>query len=515
MNTELNTQPSCKDLSSNSLSSNDSSCIDIASHPLTTREKPASACPGLLRIVPALDGGICRIKLAGGAMNSTQALALADAADQFANASLELTNRANIQIRAVRLPDANAMVQGLLAAGLGPDLAGEQLPMDIISGADDIRNLMISPAAGVDPDAIFDVTPLARQLLMQLQQQPRFHALSAKFAVLLDGGERTAMLQHPHDIWLSALPSSQGVLFAFGLAGCPPQTTTQDDAALGAVTPSQVPLLVDALLHTFLDLVQPGQTRMRHLVGDNIETQLPIADFLQSVQRRLDFSLSTDAEISHWRRRSVTQHTPLGILPQRNDGRVQIGITPALGRLSTHQMRGILALVDTIEEASLRVTPWQSLLLRNIPAARATTLLSDLRALHLYTDTTDPLTQIIACTGSAGCAKGLADTKQDALRLASYLQVERPESVSPLPGVHLTGCRRSCAAAHTAPFTLLATEYGRYSLFMNKELMQKELMNSDHTQGFGTLIESSISIEHAANLLNDLFKTHAAQERNR
>lgn len=495
MNTEFNTLPSC---------------TDIASRPLTTSVKPASACPGLLRIVPALDGGICRIKLAGGALSPTQALALADAADQFANATLELTNRANIQIRAVRLPDADAMIQGLLIAGLGPELAGEHLPTDFISGADDIRNLMISPAAGVDPDAIFDVTPLAKQLLMQLQQQPRFHALSAKFAVLLDGGERIAMLQHPHDIWLSALPSTHGILFAFGLAGCPPQKAIHENAALGAVTPSQVPLLVDALLHTFLDVVQPGQTRMRHLLGDNIETQLPIADFLHSVQQRLDFSLSTDAEIHQWRRRSVSQHIPLGILPQCSAGHVQIGITPALGRLSTQQLRGILALVDTMEEASLRVTPWQSLLLRDIPAARAATLLSDLRALHLYTDTTDPLTQIIACTGSVGCAKGLADTKQDALRLASYLQAERPESAAPLPGVHITGCQRSCAAAHTAPFTLLATEGSRYSLFMNKELM-----HTDHTHGFGTLIESDLSIEHAATLLNNLFKTHAAQERNR
>ncbi|MDH0099469.1 precorrin-3B synthase, partial [Pseudomonas sp. GD04158] len=29
-----------------------------------------SACPGLLRIVPALDGGICRIKLPGGVLRS-------------------------------------------------------------------------------------------------------------------------------------------------------------------------------------------------------------------------------------------------------------------------------------------------------------------------------------------------------------------------------------------------------------------------------------------------------------
>jgi precorrin-3B synthase len=38
-----------------------------------------------------------------------------------------------------------------------------------------------------------------------LQSHPRFHELSAKFAVQLDGGEALAMLEHPHDLWLSAL----------------------------------------------------------------------------------------------------------------------------------------------------------------------------------------------------------------------------------------------------------------------------------------------------------------------
>jgi len=33
----------------------------------------------LLRIVPALDGGICRIKLAGGAISAAQAVAVAEA----------------------------------------------------------------------------------------------------------------------------------------------------------------------------------------------------------------------------------------------------------------------------------------------------------------------------------------------------------------------------------------------------------------------------------------------------
>ena len=60
-----------------------------------------SACPGLLRIVQALDGGICRVKLAGGAITAAQAHAVADAAQAYAGGVIEATNRANLQIRGI------------------------------------------------------------------------------------------------------------------------------------------------------------------------------------------------------------------------------------------------------------------------------------------------------------------------------------------------------------------------------------------------------------------------------
>ena len=177
---------------------------------LPTSVRP-SACPGLLRIVPALDGGICRIKLPGGVLRSTQARAIAEAARQHASGVLELTNRSNLQIRGV-LPGQEApLIDALLGAGLGPRVAA----------ADDVRNLMLSPAAGLDPQARLDVRPLAGQLLDLLQDTPALHALSPKFALQLDGGEALAMREHPHDLWLVA-ENEQHLLL--GLAGCPVET---------------------------------------------------------------------------------------------------------------------------------------------------------------------------------------------------------------------------------------------------------------------------------------------------
>jgi precorrin-3B synthase len=157
-----------------------------------------SACPGLLRIVQALDGGICRVKLAGGVLSSKQARAIAEAAACCASGVLELTNRSNLQIRGVLPGQQVELIERLYAAHLGPSNPA----------ADDVRNLQLSPAAGLDPHALLDTRPLASALLDLLQNTPTLHALSAKFAIQLDGGEALAMLEHPHDIWLSALPGS-------------------------------------------------------------------------------------------------------------------------------------------------------------------------------------------------------------------------------------------------------------------------------------------------------------------
>lgn len=217
-----------------------------------------SACPGLLRIVQALDGGICRVKLAGGAITAAQAHALADAAQAYAGGVIEATNRANLQIRGIGA-EQEALIARLLAAGLGPSNAG----------GDDVRNLMLSPSAGIDPQMLFDTRPLAAQILATLENHPRFHELSAKFAVQLDGGEDLAMLEHHHDLWLSAFVRHGETLLAFGLAGCPGL-----DAPLAAVPLNQGHGLVVAVLEAFLDLATPEQTRMRHLSVDNVLNHL-------------------------------------------------------------------------------------------------------------------------------------------------------------------------------------------------------------------------------------------------
>ncbi len=507
-----------------------------------------SACPGLLRIVAARDGGICRIKLPGGELSAAQAAVIADVSERHAAGVVELTNRANLQVRGVRKGHEAVLIAALVEVGLGPIRAtgavdASSLPLAIsadaldtsrfgaadasntrstttqqapgsisASAADDVRNVMVSPTAGRDPFALFDTRPLCAELLALLQTEARFAALSPKFALLLDGGERLARLDHPHDVWLAATQVEDGVRFVFGLAGCPPvmanadvdadadadadafqhaeyanshdapqRPRTDNTGALVAVLPAQVTGLVRALLHTFLDLAAADATRMRHLLATH-----SIDTLLQHAQTYVAFPLVRDTSLANWRRATPADATlRLGAHAQRAVGLQHVGAQPPLGRLDAVTLRGLATLSQQRGNGTLRMTPWQSVLLPDIAADAAPAVLAEMNTLGLACDPARPITHLIACAGSTGCAKSLADTKADALRLADHL----PDGVD----VHLSGCPRSCAAAHCAPYTLLAAAPGLYDLYRR-----------DGQPGFGSCVAHQLTIEQAADMLDPL-----------
>lgn len=436
----------------------------LSARPLATPLRP-SACPGLLRIVPALDGGICRIKLPGGVLSADQAFAVAAAAERFAGGVIEATNRGNLQIRGIGASH-DALIATLLNAGLGPKNPA----------SDDVRNLMLSPCAGVDALQLFDARPLAERILHTLESHPRFHELSPKFALSLDAGEGLAMLEHPHDLWLSALRVEGEVLLGFGLAGCP-----GDDSPIAAVTLDAGLDLVIGVLELFLEHARPEQTRMRHLLQE-----MPVAQFLDCLGERLSVPLKIDQKITTWRRSPIQANAHVGLYPQARPGLTCVGGVVPLGRLDPSTLRRVAQLSLDIGDGELAMTPWQSLMLRNVPAERSAVALDGLQAAGLLCDAGQALSQMIACTGSAACGKGRADTKADALQLAACLQkhgVSQP--------VHLSGCDRSCAAAHVAPITLLAVSTGRYNLYIR---------HADQP-GFGELRGRDLTIEAVGALL--------------
>ncbi|WP_281426131.1 precorrin-3B synthase [Burkholderia catarinensis] len=441
-----------------------------------------SACPGLVRVVAAADGGLCRIKLPGGRLDARQARAIAAAARAYGSGAIDATNRANLQLRGIRDGAADTLTRALLDAGLGPPVgatADATADAAALAASDDVRNVMLSPLAGHDPAALVDSRALAAPLFDMLARESRRGELSPKFSIQLDGGEAVAALDHPHDIWLAAWRRTDGaVRIAAGLAGCPPVAPGDRPASVD-VSPDQCVALVRALLLAFLDLAPADITRMRALLATCGERTL-----LERAQHYLPFPLAADPALAGWRRTRADPALRFGAHPSLDAARCSIGAQFALGRLDAMQLERLAALAEADGDGTLSMTPWQGVFLHSVLHERASATLEALASLGLVCASSDPLATLVACTGSAGCAKARADTKHDALALAA--RIGHPVDV------HLTGCERHCALPHPATHTLVAVAPGHYDLYRRNA-----------TAGLGAPLARHLTIDQAAARLTD------------
>jgi precorrin-3B synthase len=434
--------------------------INIAEYRLGQRLSP---CPGLFRVVQSKDGGICRIKLPLGHFSAVQARAIAEAGGLFGNGQIEITNRANFQIRGIKKADEEALIAHLLDVSLGPDHAS----------ADDVRNLMVSANLGNDLKAHVDASELALQILNLLENTPRYHSLSPKFSILLDGGEADCAVDHPHDIWISATGSG----FAFGIAGHPPLQPS-DCRPVGQVGQEAVLALVAALLDLFLTLAEKFSSirRFRDVAGEITETELQ--------QYLLALPGWGEAPVS-WLRAMPNRLSLVGKSEQSQAGLVRVGGVPPLGRLSPLTLTRLADLSVRANGGSLRLSPWQSVVLPHIPKSRGQEIVKGFDELGFAISGEDPFAQMVACAGSAGCKQALADVKADARFLASRLKTSRD--------IHLTACPKSCVSARTADDTLLAVGPDSYDLYRRDPAVKG---------AFGSLIGRAMTITQVADLLS-------------
>jgi precorrin-3B synthase len=141
-------------------------------------------CPSALRPMLSGDGLVVRLRPRGGRLSAAQAAGIAELAQRCGNGLIDLTGRANLQIRGVREQSHEALVIGLERLGL----------VDDDQAMEARRNIIIAPFWREGDDTHALATELEGALAV------RRLGLPEKFGFAVDCGTRRVLAQAPSDV---------------------------------------------------------------------------------------------------------------------------------------------------------------------------------------------------------------------------------------------------------------------------------------------------------------------------
>jgi precorrin-3B synthase len=330
---------------------------------------------------------------------------LSAASARFADGEIQLTSRANLQLRWVATDPSGAvageLVEELLRAGLLPHPSHER-----------VRNIVCSPLTGLS-GGLADLRELTRDIDDKLCSAADLAALPGPFLFALDDG-RGDLDALPADLRVRALDRAT-VQIQVG------------DAAVGPVVSCGTAAdLVIALGRAFL-LAAQGEPiwHVRELPQHGLE-----------LLSHLDPGVPTRLV----RRRAATPDRPLGRFVQQ-DGRAVLSALVPLGLLDQRQVAAV-ARAASLGNGQVVITPWRGVLVPDLPFSEAGAAAQWLTAAGLELDGRSPWQGVTACTGAPRCAHGQGETRV----LAGRIVRQRPTGTTGGELVHVVGCSRRCGA---------------------------------------------------------------------
>lgn len=375
-------------------------------------------CPSTLRPMATGDGWLVRLHPPGGGLLPGQLRRVAELASAHGNGLIEISARANLQLRGVTERSHPPLVEALLSEGLADE-----------SEHDGPQKLVLpSPLAGHDPTELADAAALAREI----EQRARSIAgLPAKAGVIVDGGG-LSLDGLAADLRVVATAPDQLVI---GLPG---------DIWLGPVAASGAIEVAIHLLSMFATHHRASPATIRRLQD---LAPAALASFV-----------------------TASGLPPVGP-PPRRPAPVRVGsfalcdnhfaaiIGLPFGRSDAETLARLADAAGEYGCSEIRFSPWRGLAFLGLERSGAEALLATGVALGLVTRDDDPRLSVQACAGAPACLRGETQASGDAAILAEAAAPLLREALT----LHVSGCIKGCAHPGGADLTLVG-HGGRYDV---------------------------------------------------
>jgi ferredoxin-nitrite reductase len=411
---------------------------------------------GLFYLTPHKEAFMCRLRLPGGVIKTFQLRELAKISQDLTSGYVQITTRANFQLRLIEPKNAPELLRRIQSVGLASKGAG----------ADNIRNITCNPTAGIDPHEIIDTLPLCNELAQIIVNDRSLYDLPRKFNVAFDGGGLIGAVEDTNDIGLKATRLDEpqkhgdaeipaGIYFRMKLGGATGHQAFARDLGV-LIKPEETVKVTIAAIRVYIAHGNRGdrkKARLKHLLD-----KWTLDQYREEMEKLLGYKLLRapvpgSPPIPHG---PTVPHSHVGVFAQKQKGLNYIGVSVPVGTITPRQMIRAAEIADLYGSGEVRLTVWQNLVIPNVSDAYVETVKKAVVKAGLDWKQSNIRSGLIACTGNSYCKFASSNTKAHALELANHLE-KKLELDQPI-NIHLTGCPNSCAQHYMGDIGLLGTK---------------------------------------------------------
>ncbi|RPJ57817.1 MAG: nitrite/sulfite reductase [Acidobacteria bacterium] len=394
---------------------------------------------------------MARVRCPGGMITPDQLTGVARLSDKYGNGEIHITTRQELQIHGLLVDRLIPLQRDLLKEGLSTRGGG----------GNTVRNVIVSPESGIDPDEVFDVSPHACALTTRLIADPGSWFLPRKFKIAFSCCARDSGYARFNDVGFIARirDGVRGfrVYVAGGMGSKPEVGHLLEDF----IPERQVFAVAEAVKRVFsrhgnrknrhaarLRFLwrELGEERFRSLyqaeMAELQDCELPKSELEVQPVARVDAvphiePIAKGADCALWKSRFVAE--------QKQDGLFSVLIPVLFGNVSTSSIVALAEFLHRLGPDVVRLTIGQNLQLRNIPEQSLVGTFEVVRGLFELSTAARFLGDAIACTGADTCKLGIClprgalQAVQERLR-RSNLDLDRLAGCR----LNLSGCPNSC-----------------------------------------------------------------------
>ena len=366
-----------------------------------------------------------RVRSDGGALSAGSLRVLGQISTEFARDTADISDRQNVQYHWIRVEDMPEIWRRLDAVGLQTTEACGDCP----------RVVLGSPLAGESLDEVLDPTPAIEEIVRRYVGKPEYSNLPRKFKTAISGLQDVVHeindvafvgVNHPEhgpglDLWVGGGLSTNPMLAQ----------------RLGAWVPlDEVPEVWEAVVSLFRDYGYRrlrSKARMKFLVKDWGPKKFRDVLETEYLKRPLIDGPAPEP--------TVRQIDHVGVQRLRN-GLNAVGVAPIAGRVSGTILTAIADLAEQAGSDRIRFTPYQKLIILDVPDDKVDALVAGLDALGLPARPSHWRRNLMACSGIEFCKLSFAETR---VRAQSLFRIWN--SALPISTPHSTSRSRSISTA--------------------------------------------------------------------